>query len=44
MFELQLLLVLDHGHIVEEGPGDQLLNEPKASITRKLVEACPRLP
>jgi len=38
------VIVLDHGHIVEEGPGDQLLNEPKASITRTLVEACPRLP
>jgi peptide/nickel transport system ATP-binding protein len=38
------ILVLDGGRIVEEGPGAQLLKAPKAPITRKLVEACPRLP
>jgi len=38
------VIVLDQGRIVEEGPGDQLLNSPHAAITRKLVEACPRLP
>ena len=38
------VIVLDRGQIVEEGPGDQLLQEPQAAITRTLVEACPRLP
>ena len=38
------VIVLDHGQIVEEGPGDQLLQHPQAAITRTLVEACPRLP
>jgi peptide/nickel transport system ATP-binding protein len=36
--------VLNDGRIVEQGPGDQLLSHPQAPITRKLVEACPRLP
>jgi ABC-type oligopeptide transport system ATPase subunit len=36
--------VLDRGHVVEEGPGDQLLRHPEAGITRTLVEACPLLP
>ena len=38
------VIVLDRGHVVEEGPGDQLLRHPEASITRTLVEACPLLP
>ena len=38
------LLVLDRGHVVEEGPGDRLLHQPQARITQTLVEACPRLP
>ena len=38
------LIVLHQGHVVEEGPGDRLLREPHADITRTLVEACPRLP
>ena len=38
------LLVLDQGHVVEEGPGDRLLHQPRAPITQTLVEACPRLP
>ncbi|HGY5550304.1 MAG TPA: ABC transporter ATP-binding protein [Prochlorococcus sp.] len=38
------VIVLDHGRIVEEGPGTQLLGKPQATITRTLVEACPRLP
>ncbi|MFL0790538.1 MAG: ABC transporter ATP-binding protein [Prochlorococcus sp.] len=38
------VIVLDRGRIVEQGPGDQLLQAPKAPITRTLVEACPRLP
>jgi len=38
------LVVLNKGHVVEEGPGDQLLHQPQAEITQTLVEACPRLP
>ena len=38
------VLVLDQGRIVEEGPGDVMLQAPAAAITRELVEACPRLP
>ncbi len=38
------VIVLDQGRIVEEGCGEQLIDEPKAAITRKLVNACPRLP
>ena len=37
-------VVLDQGRIVEEGPGDVMLQAPAAAITRELVEACPRLP
>ena len=40
----QRVIVLEGGRIVEQGPGDQLLAHPQASITRSLVEACPRLP
>jgi len=40
----QRVIVLDGGQIVEQGPGDQLLRDPQALITRTLVEACPRLP
>jgi peptide/nickel transport system ATP-binding protein len=38
------VIVLDGGKIVEEGPGFELLSNPKAAITKTLVEACPRLP
>jgi peptide/nickel transport system ATP-binding protein len=38
------VIVLDGGRIVEQGPGARLLAEPQAPITRRLVEACPRLP
>ena len=38
------VIVLDQGHVVEQGPGDQLLRQPQAAITQTLVEACPRLP
>ena len=38
------VVVLDQGRIVEEGPGDVMLQAPVAAITRELVEACPRLP
>ena len=38
------VIVLDQGQIVEEGPGDGLIEQPQAPITRQLVAACPRLP
>jgi peptide/nickel transport system ATP-binding protein len=38
------VIVLDRGHVVEQGPGDRLLRQPEAAITRTLVEACPLLP
>ncbi|MEB3322383.1 MAG: ABC transporter ATP-binding protein [Synechococcaceae cyanobacterium] len=38
------VIVLERGHIVEQGPGAALLRHPRAEITRTLVEACPRLP
>ena len=38
------VIVLDRGKIVEEGPGDRILEMPQASISRTLVDACPRLP
>jgi peptide/nickel transport system ATP-binding protein len=38
------VIVLEGGRIVEEGPGAELLSQPKAAITRTLVAACPRLP
>ncbi len=38
------VIVLEGGRIVEEGPGAQLLGQPRAAITRLLVDACPRLP
>ena len=38
------VIVLDHGHIVEEGPGDRIFQAPQAEISRTLVDACPRLP
>ena len=37
------VLVLDGGHVVEEGPGDALLAHPRSQATRQLVAACPRL-
>ncbi len=40
----QRVIVLEGGRIVEEGPGQRLLSDPRAPITRRLVEACPRLP
>ena len=38
------IIVLEGGKIVEEGPGNQILNDPQNPITRSLVEASPRLP
>ena len=40
----QRVLVLDKGKVVEEGPGDQIFQDPQADISRTLIEACPRLP
>nr|WP_156268989.1 ABC transporter ATP-binding protein [Kocuria sediminis] len=37
-------LVLDHGQVVEEGSADRLLESPRHSTTRQLVDAVPRLP
>ena len=37
-------IVLDKGRIVEEGPGERILRDPQAAISRTLVDACPRLP
>ncbi|MEB3254143.1 MAG: ABC transporter ATP-binding protein [Synechococcus sp.] len=38
------VIVLDKGRIVEEGPGERILRDPQAAISRTLVDACPRLP
>ncbi|BEV35291.1 ABC transporter ATP-binding protein [Synechococcus sp. M16CYN] len=38
------VIVLDRGHIVEEGPGDRIFQAPQSKISRALVEACPKLP
>jgi peptide/nickel transport system ATP-binding protein len=38
------VIVLEGGRIVERGSGAELLRHPQATITRTLVEACPRLP
>ncbi len=38
------VIVLDKGKIIEEGIGNNLLDCPNTNITRKLINACPRLP
>jgi len=38
------VIVLDQGRIVEEGSGQTLLEFPQASMTKRLVKACPKLP
>lgn len=38
------VLVLDRGHVVEEGPGDVLLTHPRTRAARQLAAACPKLP
>ena len=38
------VLVFDKGTIIEENSGKNLLNNPKKQLTKKMVEACPRLP
>lgn len=37
-------MVLDHGHVVEEGPTGRLLQRPSHPVTQELVDAVPRLP
>ncbi|AIQ96373.1 Cell division transporter [Prochlorococcus sp. MIT 0801] len=38
------VLVLDKGQIIEENFGNNLLNYPQKYLTKKMVEACPRIP
>ena len=37
------IVVMHHGKMVEEGPADQVCDEPKHEYTRKLLSAVPRL-
>ena len=37
------LVVIEEGHLAEEGPTRKLFSEPRASHTRKLIDAAPRL-
>jgi peptide/nickel transport system ATP-binding protein len=36
------LIVLQHGHVVERGPTDDVLNAPQQPYTRRLIDAVPR--
>ena len=38
------VLVFEKGKIIEENSGKNLLNHPQKYLTKKMVEACPRLP
>ena len=38
------VLVFDKGKIIEENSGKNLFNRPQKYLTKKMVEACPRLP
>ena len=38
------IVILEHGRIVESGPTDEVLGNPKHPYTRKLLESTPRLP
>ena len=38
------VLVFDKGKIIEENFGRDLLDHPQEHLTKKMVEACPRLP
>tara|TARA_Y100001968_G_C19084846_1_gene584785 strand:- start:122 stop:616 length:495 start_codon:yes stop_codon:yes gene_type:complete len=38
------IIVLDQGRIAEEGAGEKIFQNPKSSISRKLIDASPRLP
>ena len=37
------VLVFDKGKIIEENSGKNLLTHPQKDLTRKMVNACPRL-
>ena len=37
------VIVLNQGHIIEEGNGEELFKHPRSLLTQKLVESCPRL-
>ncbi len=37
------IIVLDQGKIVEEGPAEVIVRQPKAELTKKLVSASPRI-
>jgi peptide/nickel transport system ATP-binding protein len=36
------LIVLQHGHVVERGPTDEVLAAPQQAYTRRLIDAVPR--
>ena len=38
------VLVFDQGKIIEENSGKSLLDKPQQNLTKKLVDACPKLP
>jgi len=38
------VLVFDKGKIIEENSGQNMLNNPHKYLTKKMVDACPRLP
>jgi len=38
------VLVFDNGKIIEENSGRNMLDHPQKYLTKKMVEACPRLP
>lgn len=37
------ILVLNHGHVVEQGPAERVIRKPSDSYTQMLLEAIPRL-
>lgn len=38
-----ILIVMDHGQIIEFGSTEEILNNPKAALTKKLLQAIPLL-
>ena len=38
------LIILDKGRIIEEGSASQIFRAPQMPLTKRLIEACPRLP
>ena len=34
----------NQGYIIEEGVGSLIFKQPKTSLTKRLIESCPRLP